>query len=154
MTQKKDHFNDHIGKWIAVIHLVQLDVIDRKMAKYGLSRATFGFLAHLYMEDGLRQDNLIRETKVNKSTIARAVQKLEKLGYVTRRPDETDRRVYRVYLTAKAEAIRGEIIDILDQQSQRMLHGFTKKQVGEVFDIIHKIYENVRNYRNELETKN
>jgi len=152
VDRQAELFDDHPGKWMTMIHLVQLDVIDREMARFGLSRATFGFLAHLYIEDGLRQDQLMRETKVNKSTIARAVQKLEKSGYVIRRPEESDRRVYRVFLTKKAKGVREEIMVILEKQSKKMVRGFSKKRVSELFDMLHKIYDNVRKYRNELES--
>jgi DNA-binding MarR family transcriptional regulator len=98
----EDLINEHIGKWIAMVHLTSLNYLDRVIDRFGLSQATFGFLVSLYQNDGQRQDQLFREISVNKSTVARAVQKLAKLGYVRREPEKTDRRVVRVFLTPKA----------------------------------------------------
>jgi DNA-binding MarR family transcriptional regulator len=150
MSKCEDHFDDHLGKWVAVIHLTEMDILDRELFRFGLSRATFGVFINLYFEDGVRQDQLIREVKVNKSTITRAVQKLEELGYVTRQQDESDRRVYRVFQTDKARAIREEIMGILWRQSEKMLRGISKKRKTELFESLQVVYKNISDYRNEL----
>jgi DNA-binding MarR family transcriptional regulator len=153
MTETTDFLDNQIGKWIAMIHLTELSLFDRQLSRYGLSRATFGFLLHLYMEDGQRQDRILREVAVNKSTVTRAVSKLERLGYVKRRPDPTDGRVCRIYLQPKAGKIQKEIIGILRLHSEKMLRGFSRKREADLFGMLRRVYDNITEYRNELEKK-
>ncbi len=154
METKDDLMNEHIGKWVAMIHLTVLNLLDHEMRRFGLSQSTFGYLIGLYINDGQRQDQLFREIDVNKSTVARAVQKLEKLGYVRREPEQRDRRVVRVFLTAKALAIREELIGILKRHSEIMVHGFTKQQAEELIATLKKVYKNIQDYKNGLTEKN
>jgi DNA-binding MarR family transcriptional regulator len=52
--------------------------------------------------------------KVSKATSARAIQSLEKEGYVYRERDENDLRAYRVYLTEKGKEMRDIILKKLN----------------------------------------
>lgn len=56
--------------------------------------------------EGIQVSGLAQLARVRKQTMAEAVAQLEELGYVERRPDPTDRRARRVYLTARGEAVR------------------------------------------------
>lgn len=148
-----DYFDGHLGKWVAMIHLTLMNLMDEELIEYGLSRATFGFLVHLYIEDGQRQDQLCREVIVNKSTVTRAVQKLKELGYVRCHLDKMDRRVVRVFLTSHAKAIREELIEILDRHSEILGRGFTGQQKTELLKTLKRVYNNVLDYKNERQKK-
>jgi DNA-binding MarR family transcriptional regulator len=56
--------------------------------------------------EGIRVSDLARLARVRKQTTAQAVEELERLGYVERRPDPSDRRASLVFLTARGEAVR------------------------------------------------
>jgi DNA-binding MarR family transcriptional regulator len=56
--------------------------------------------------EGIQVSELTRLARVRKQTMAQAVQELEKLGYVERRPDPSDRRARLVFLTPRGESVR------------------------------------------------
>ncbi|WPU20962.1 MarR family winged helix-turn-helix transcriptional regulator [Cedecea neteri] len=56
--------------------------------------------------EGITVSALTKFAQVRKQSMSQAVAELEKLGYVERRPDPTDRRARRVFLTAKGEGVR------------------------------------------------
>jgi DNA-binding MarR family transcriptional regulator len=56
--------------------------------------------------EGMRVSELTKLAHVRKQTMAQAVEELEALGYVERRPDPTDRRSRLVFLTERGKQIR------------------------------------------------
>jgi DNA-binding MarR family transcriptional regulator len=55
---------------------------------------------------GIQVSELTRVARVRKQTMAQAVEELEELGYVERRPDPNDRRARLVFLTKRGEKVR------------------------------------------------
>jgi DNA-binding MarR family transcriptional regulator len=56
--------------------------------------------------DGITVSELAELARVRKQTMAQAVEQLEQLGYVERRPNPRDRRSRQVFLTARGESVR------------------------------------------------
>ena len=56
--------------------------------------------------EGIQVSELTRLAHVRKQTMAQAVEELERLGYVERRPDPRDRRARLVVLTPRGTAVR------------------------------------------------
>jgi DNA-binding MarR family transcriptional regulator len=55
--------------------------------------------------DGIQIGELARRAKVRKQSMAQSVDLLTASGYVTRRPDPTDRRASLIFLTDKGRAL-------------------------------------------------
>ena len=56
--------------------------------------------------EGIQVSELTKLARVRKQTMAQAVEELEALGYVERRPDPRDRRARLVFLTERGKQIR------------------------------------------------
>ena len=56
-------------------------------------------MEHLSYEDGLRLRDLAERASITAQSMGELVDELERAGYVERRPDPSDRRAKRVYLT-------------------------------------------------------
>ena len=59
----------------------------------------------------MSQVALADELDLGKVALGQLIDRLEKTGFVTRRPDEEDRRVKRVYLTKRSHALIARIRD-------------------------------------------
>jgi DNA-binding MarR family transcriptional regulator len=55
--------------------------------------------------DGASVAELARRARMRKQSMAQAVEQLEQLGYVERRPDPADGRARRVFLTDRGRAV-------------------------------------------------
>ncbi|AKB53966.1 MULTISPECIES: MarR family winged helix-turn-helix transcriptional regulator [Methanosarcina] len=91
---------------IAHIYRSNVAYMAKELDAYRVGSGQFEFLMFLYCKDGVSQETIARTLKVSKATSARAIQNLEKEGYVHRERDESDLRAYKVYLTGKGKEMR------------------------------------------------
>ena len=82
---------------------------DQRARTYGMTRAQWVILSRLERQPGLSQNEMAAIVEVEPITIARLVDRLESAGFVERRPDPKDRRIWRLHLTPAAQPILAEI---------------------------------------------
>lgn len=89
---------------------------DSRARKDGMTRAQWALLSRLERHPDSTQSDLAQQTDVEPITVGRLIDRLEVAGFVERRPDPTDRRIWRLRVTAKSapllreiEAFRGEL---------------------------------------------
>ena len=68
----------------------------------GLTRSQWQVLAYLAQNEGIHQSGLAELLEIEPITLGRIVDKLEAQGLVARHPHPSDRRVWRLHLTAAA----------------------------------------------------
>ena len=74
----------------------------QKMADSGITGIQCTYLLCINRTSGISQEQLASQLYKDKSVIARHLASLESNGYIHREPDPKDRRVQKLYLTAKA----------------------------------------------------
>ena len=113
------------------------------MAPYGLK----GIHARLFMAicrtPGCSQDQLAKRMWFDKSTIARQMELLEKKGFVTRRPSETDKRVLCVYPTEQMLQIQPDLQASMEQWEQTLLQDLTEEEKQQLNDLLARLRERV-----------
>lgn len=88
---------------------------DERAAALGLTRAQWRVLVHLGPRQGINQRSLAEILELDNVTLCRHIDRLERDGWLERRPDPEDRRAWRLYLSeashptlAKMEALAAE----------------------------------------------
>ncbi len=94
----------------------------------GLYRGQPPLLSKLHEEEGLTQSDLAERLHVTPATITKMLQRMEKAGWIQRRPDEADLRVMRVYLTHAGHAVRGEMEAVQKRLDEEAIEGFTLEE--------------------------
>lgn len=82
-------------------------------------------LRALYDRDGQHASELARAVGRAATSFTPNLDKLQDKGFIERRPDKSDRRAVRIYLTDKAHAHRDDVVN-----SAREID----EQIGELFD--------------------
>jgi DNA-binding MarR family transcriptional regulator len=123
---------------IAHIYRSHLTYMAKELEAYQVGSGQFEFLLILYHRDGVSQETLAKVLKVSKATSTRAIQSLEKGGYVYRQRDENDLRAYRVYLTEKGKEMRGIILGKLTSFIDILFSDFTLEEKENFRLLIHK----------------
>jgi DNA-binding MarR family transcriptional regulator len=86
-------------------------VVDRALKPLGVTRSQWWVLAFLSRSDGMSQVALADELDIGKVALGQLIDRLEKTGFVVRRPDEVDRRVKRIHLTKRSHVLIARIRD-------------------------------------------
>jgi DNA-binding MarR family transcriptional regulator len=91
----------------------------------GLYRGQPSVLQALWEQEGLMHTELARRVQVQPATITKMLQRMEKTGFVERRPDPDDQRVSRVYLTEAGRAVRADVHQVWRRLEEEAFAGFT-----------------------------
>src|SRR6185437_4354033 len=105
----------HIGFLISDVARMMRTAFDRRVRRLGLTRSQWLVINRLHRRPGATQSELAEMLEVEKATAGRMVDRMEKKGWVVRRPDATDRRVNRLHLTAEAELLQVQLAEIADR---------------------------------------
>ncbi len=87
-------------------------LLERRIAPYGVARGQWYFLRVLWNADGLSQRELSARVGMMESTTVIALRSMERSGFIRRVRGDDDRRKMRVFLTAKARRLRGELLGV------------------------------------------
>jgi DNA-binding MarR family transcriptional regulator len=98
-----------IGFVITDVARLLRTTFERRARRLGLTRAQWLVLNRLYRYPGATQSELAEMLEVEKATAGRQIDRMERKGWVVRRPDEADRRVNRLHLTPTALRIETEL---------------------------------------------
>jgi DNA-binding MarR family transcriptional regulator len=71
---------------------------DRRVAHLGLTRVQWRALRRIERIEGMTQIKLAEDLELAPIAVGRVIDRLEKAGFIERRPDPTDRRCWRLHL--------------------------------------------------------
>jgi DNA-binding MarR family transcriptional regulator len=132
-----------LGGLISYLLRAQSAFYTQRLKPYNISYGQFPFLMALYREDGVNQETIAKRLLFNKATIARAIDKLERGGYVNRAQDEYDGRANRIVLTSKGREIKPVIDQLSHEWNSILLSGFTDIERLLLKELMKKIVSNV-----------
>jgi MarR family transcriptional regulator for hemolysin len=105
----------HIGFLISDVARLMRTAFDRRVRQLGLTRSQWLVINRLHRRPGATQSELAEMLEVEKATAGRMVDRMEKKGWVVRRPDAADRRVNRLHLTDEADLIQLQLAEISER---------------------------------------
>ena len=89
--------------------------------RFGLARAEFVVLYSLGLVEGVTASEIAASTAFPKNTLSRAVNRIARLGLISRREGENDRRQRNLTLTAKGRAMLDEAMPRFVEMEAKML---------------------------------
>lgn len=134
----------YIGKWISGLYRIGQSFFDHHLGTYSLGSGNgyYACLTFLYQQEGVTQDTISKHVAIDKTTIARAIMKLESLGYIERHVDKLDRRANQVYLTEKGRSFQPILESTLTQWTTSLTQGFTPEEVQMTYILLEKMTQN------------
>jgi DNA-binding MarR family transcriptional regulator len=110
MVRNVDCISFLLGK--AYQHINQ--AAKQRLAPYGVTPVQFALLNLLWKEDGLSGADLGVRLQLDSATITGVIDRLEHLGLLERRPDASDRRINRLYLTARGASLQAPLSQAIE----------------------------------------
>jgi DNA-binding MarR family transcriptional regulator len=89
---------------------------DRLLAVRGLGRAHHRALYFIARQPGLAVSDLLRLLAITKQSLSRVLSDLVRLGLVSSRVGETDRRQRLLTLTPEGEALEADLLEVLRER--------------------------------------
>ncbi|MDO9534168.1 MAG: MarR family transcriptional regulator [Bacillota bacterium] len=142
-----------IGKLISLLFRYFQIYITDELEPFNIGKGQALFLFALYQQDGLSQEKLAYHLNIDKSTTARALDKLEQAGYVTREKNIKDLRSNQIFLTQKAIEFKPRLYSILERWTTILSEGMTEEEIETALKLLTKMFENaivyIQNDRNK-----
>ncbi len=109
----------------------------------GLYRGQPPVLFALWEQDGLTHSELAEKLEITPATITRMIQRMEKAGFVQRRPDAKDERISRVYLTEIGRAVHAKLQSVRHRMELEYFAGFSDEELAMLRSFLLRIRENL-----------
>jgi len=106
---------------------------DSRLSPFNLTTPQYMVFNALWMGDGITIGELGQRVALDGSTITGILDRMEKSGYVERRPNAEDRRSALVHLTEKAREVGPRIISFADELDSAMRKNFSARDM-EIFE--------------------
>jgi MarR family transcriptional regulator for hemolysin len=118
-------------------------IINENLGPLNLSSAEGNILLHLFTQgQELGQEQLVEQLDISKPAVSRALDSLEKKGYVTWQQDPNDRRAHRVRLTGKALEIGPAVEQVYNQVYTLAMQGISPDELDDFVKLFRRISEN------------
>ena len=114
-----------LGFLIADIGRLARKEFDRRVRDLGLTRAQWLFLSYLGRHPGCTQSELAELLQMEKTTVSRQAERLEKAGWIERGDATADARAYHLKLTRRAERIIIQLDERADKLRNDYLEGIS-----------------------------
>src|SRR5580698_382723 len=137
-------FDDFLPHLIArLAYQLNTDLVE-KLKREGINVTRWRILAVLSMGDGITITDIIDRAMVQQSALSRALMRMEKENTVRRVLRRDDARCVEVYLTDKGRTLFNSLNIVVRRREQRLLEGFSAKQVEAAFALIRRMGRNMR----------
>lgn len=103
---------------------------DKKVKSLGLTRSQWWLLAFVFRQQGLTQSDLADVLDIGKVALSELLNRVEAKGWIERRPDASDKRVKRVYLTGDVEPI----LEAMQERARELQKGILSELSPERLD--------------------
>jgi len=119
------------GFWVYRTHTQGSNHLRKTLqaAGYDLTPEQCGVLVRLQELQGTNQSQLGKRLFKDRHSINRILNLLEKRGYIERRADEADKRIYRIFLTERGEALSEELIPLVSDHLEHIFAGLTEEDL-------------------------
>lgn len=108
-----------------------------------LTKGQYLYLVRIYEHPGIIQEKLAEMIMVDRTTAARAIQKLEAQGFIQKRDDETNKKIKRLFPTEKGN----QVYPILKREGEHSnavaLEGLSPEEVNTLLRLLRRVRVNV-----------
>ncbi len=116
---------------------------DRRVQSLGLTQAQWRTLVHLSRCEGMNQAALAEILEIRPITLTRLLDKLQQAGWVERRPDPSDRRMFRLYITEQAQPMLAELQAAAAETRAEATQGLSSAMRRELIDLLCTVKSNL-----------
>jgi len=110
-----------------------------RIAEFNLTHSQFFILAQVIEMEGATPSQLAEKTFTDRATVTGLIDRLERDGWVERRPGRGDRRTLRIYLSEKAKEHRDSFIALFNEINGSFIQRFTPNEWKQLQKLLSKL---------------
>ena len=104
-------------------------IANIEFKEYQLSKGQYLYLIRIFENPGIIPDRLAEMIKVDRTTAARAIKKLEEKGFIRKEADDVNKKIRRLFVTEDGAKLV-PIIQLENQYSNQIaLQNLSKKEI-------------------------
>jgi DNA-binding MarR family transcriptional regulator len=116
---------DCIFFFLAKAHQKAHGLLKKKLIPYGITNMQHLILEGLWYQEGATAAELGKLLILDKATLSGILERLDDAGWIEKRLDKNDKRVFRLYTSNKANDIKNELIDVRKKGNDLLLADFS-----------------------------
>lgn len=121
-----------------------LDSISNiEFKEYDLTKGQYLYLVRICERPGIIQEKLAEMIKVDRTTAARAIKKLEINGFIEKQEDDHNQKIRKLFPTKKGQNVYPFIKRENDHSDNVALEGFSQMEVETLFNLLLRVRKNV-----------
>ena len=137
MYDARKHICFNLGRVMRRVY----DYYEKRLSPFGLTPPQYFVFNALWMGDGISIGELGERVFLDSSTLTGVIDRMEKSGYVERRPNPDDRRSVLVFLTAKARELGPQILEFADELDATLRQLFSQEETGTFEQVLRGLAE-------------
>jgi DNA-binding MarR family transcriptional regulator len=134
---------ERIGQLLAKVCELKHRRMHELLDSLGLYEGQPAMLRALWAQDGMTQSELSEQLRRCPSTITKMVQRMEKAGFVERKPDADDERLSRVYLTGAGRDIQSAVEDVWRVFEEQAFADFSPEELATFRGLLLRVRRNI-----------
>ncbi|MBO1511036.1 MarR family winged helix-turn-helix transcriptional regulator [Metabacillus bambusae] len=121
-----------------------LDSISNiEFKEYNLTKGQYLYLVRICENPGIIQEKLAEMIKVDRTTAARAIQKLEIQGFIEKRDDEINKKIKKLFPTDKAKNVYPFLKREGEYSNKVALSGLSPEETETIFQLLQRVRKNI-----------
>lgn len=121
-----------------------LDSISNiEFKEFDLTKGQYLYLIRICENPGIIQEKIAEMIKVDRTTAARAIKKLEMNGFIEKKGDEHNKKIKKLFPTEKGNMIYPYIRKENDYSNQVALEGFSEQEIELIYHLLHRVRRNI-----------
>lgn len=121
-----------------------LDSISNiEFKEFDLTKGQYLYLVRICENPGIIQEKLAEMIKVDRTTAARAIKKLEMNGFIEKKEDKHNKKIKKLFPTEKGKDVYPFIKRENDYSNSVALEGFSEREVETIFNFLQRVRKNI-----------
>ncbi|MBX5460098.1 MAG: MarR family transcriptional regulator [Steroidobacteraceae bacterium] len=133
----------NLGFHLKSVSRLWVRLFEQRASQLAMTLSHAKVLVYLERHEGTTQARLAEITDTEPMTLVRLLDRMEKDGWLERRPDPEDRRAYRVFLKPAAHPVLAEIHRIADKARAEALAGLTAEERMQLVHLLDRVQQNL-----------
>lgn len=121
-----------------------LDSISNiEFKEYDLMKGQYLYLVRICENPGIIQEKLAEMIKVDRTTAARAIKKLEIQGFIEKRNDDKNKKIKKLFPTEKGVNVYPFLKREGDYSNKVALSGFSEEEIDQIYQLLQRVRKNI-----------